>query len=61
LDIPRPYLERSTYISTFSSESDETLAAQQHPQRPESIYYCATGVEMPVFEPRKEMKGETDI
>jgi hypothetical protein len=29
--------------------------------RPEPIYYCATGEEMPAFEPRKEMKGTRDI
>jgi hypothetical protein len=30
--------------------------AQQPAPRPESIYYCAAGVEMPAFEPRKEQK-----
>ena len=35
--------------------------AQQHTPRPETIYYCATGVEMPAFEPCKEMKSQTDI
>ena len=39
----------------------ETLAAQQHAPRPERIYYCATGVEMPAFEPCKEIKGRRDI
>jgi hypothetical protein len=29
--------------------------------RPEPIYYCATGAEMPAFEPCKEMKGQRDI
>jgi hypothetical protein len=29
--------------------------------RPEPIYYCATGEEMPAFEPCKEMKGTRDI
>jgi hypothetical protein len=38
----------------------ETLA-QQRPPRPEPIYYCATGVEFPAFEPCKEMKGTRDI
>jgi hypothetical protein len=39
---------------------NETLAAQRPPQ-PEPIYYCATGDEMPLFEPCKEMKGQRDI
>jgi hypothetical protein len=34
---------------------NEALAKQQTP-RAEPIYYCATGVEMPAFEPCKEMK-----
>jgi hypothetical protein len=38
----------------------ETLA-QQRPPRPEPIYYCATGVEFPAFEPCKEMKSTRDI
>jgi hypothetical protein len=38
----------------------ETLAAQRPPQ-PEPIYYCATGVEFPAFEPCKDMKGQRDI
>ena len=29
--------------------------------RPEPTYYCATGVEMPLYEPCKEMKGQRDI
>jgi hypothetical protein len=29
--------------------------------RPEPIYYCATGAELPAFEPCKEMKGLRDI
>ena len=29
--------------------------------RPEPIYYCATGAEMPAFEPCKEMKDQRDI
>jgi hypothetical protein len=37
---------------------NETLAAQ-HPPHPEPVYYCATGVEMPLFEPCKEMKGQS--
>ena len=40
---------------------NKTPAAQKHPPRPEWIYYCATGVEMPVFEHCKEMKGHRDI
>jgi hypothetical protein len=38
----------------------ETLAAQKSPH-PEPIYYCATGVEMPAFEPCKDMKSTRDI
>jgi hypothetical protein len=29
--------------------------------RPEPIYYCAMGVEMPEFEPCKEMEDQRDI
>ena len=39
---------------------DEAIA-QQHAPRPEPIYYCATRVEMPPFEPCKEMNGQRDI
>jgi hypothetical protein len=39
---------------------NKTLAAQR-PPRPKPIYYCATGVEMPAFEPCKEIKGRRDI
>jgi hypothetical protein len=35
--------------------------AQQHTLRPAPIYYCATGVEMPAFEPCKKVKGQRDI
>jgi hypothetical protein len=35
--------------------------AQQRTPRPEPVYYCATGIEMPMFEPCKEMKGQRDI
>ena len=37
---------------------NETLAAQR-PPHPEQI--CATGDEMPLFEPCKEMKAERNI
>ena len=33
----------------------EALAAQRPPQ-PEPIYYCATGTEMPLYEPCKDRK-----
>jgi hypothetical protein len=39
---------------------NEALAKQYAP-RPEPIYYCATGAEIPAFEPCKEMKGQRDI
>ena len=35
--------------------------AQQHTPRPTPIYYCATGAEMPAFEPCKTVKGQRDI
>jgi hypothetical protein len=35
--------------------------AQQHASRPEEIYYCATGVEMPLYEPCKDRKDQRDI
>jgi len=41
---------------------NETLANRRVPQaRESSIYYCATGDEMPLFEPCKEMKAQRDI
>jgi len=39
---------------------NETLAARR-PSHREPIYYCATGDEMPLFEPCKEMKSQSDI
>jgi hypothetical protein len=39
---------------------NEALAKQQIPH-PDPIYYCATGVEMPAFEPCREMKSQRDI
>jgi hypothetical protein len=39
---------------------NEAIAQQSKP-RPESIYYCATGVEMPLYEPCKERKDQRDI
>ena len=38
----------------------ETLAAQRQPQ-PEPIYYCATGEEIPLYEPCKDRKDQRDI
>jgi hypothetical protein len=35
--------------------------AQQRPPRPEPIYYCATGEEIPLYEPCKERKDQRDI
>jgi hypothetical protein len=35
--------------------------AQQQALRPGPIYYCATGVEMPMYEPCKEMKDQKEI
>jgi hypothetical protein len=35
--------------------------AQQSVPRPEPIYYCATGLEMPSFEPCKERKDQRGI
>jgi hypothetical protein len=29
--------------------------------RPEQIYYCATGEEMPLYEPCKDQKDQRDI
>jgi len=41
---------------------NEALANQHAPQaRESSIYYCATGDEMPLFEPCKERKDQRDI
>jgi hypothetical protein len=39
---------------------NETLAAQ-HASRPESIYYCATGEDLPLYEPCKDRKDQRDI
>jgi hypothetical protein len=35
--------------------------AKQHAPRPQPIYYCATGVEIPLYEPCKEGKDQRDI
>jgi hypothetical protein len=35
--------------------------AQQRSPRPEPLYYCSTGVEIPLFAPCKEMKDQKDI
>jgi hypothetical protein len=34
---------------------------QQKRAHPEPLYYCVTGLEMPVFAPCKEMKGQRNI
>jgi hypothetical protein len=39
---------------------NETLAAQRRPQ-PEPIYYCATGEEIPLYEPCKDGEDQRDI
>jgi hypothetical protein len=39
---------------------NEAIAQQPKP-RPEPIYYCVTGVEMPPYEPCKERKDRRDI
>jgi hypothetical protein len=39
---------------------NESLA-QQQPAHPESLYYCATGLEMPAFAPCKQMKSKRNI
>jgi hypothetical protein len=39
---------------------NETLAAQRQPQ-PEPIYYCATGEEIPLYEPCCDRKDQRDI
>jgi hypothetical protein len=41
---------------------NEWLANQHVPEaRKSSIYYCATGLEIPMHEPCGEMKGQRDI
>jgi hypothetical protein len=39
---------------------NEAIAQPPKP-RPEPIYYCATGEEIPLYEPCKERKGQRDI
>jgi hypothetical protein len=39
---------------------NETTAKSPAP-RPEPIYYCATGEEIPLYEPCKERKDQRDI
>jgi hypothetical protein len=39
---------------------NEALAKQQT-SHPASIYYCSTGVDMPMYEPCKDMKYQRDI
>jgi hypothetical protein len=41
---------------------NEALANHRAPQaRESSIYYCATGEEMPLYEPCKDRKDQRDI
>ena len=41
---------------------NEALANQHVPQaRESSIYYCATGEEIPLYEPCRERKDQRDI
>jgi hypothetical protein len=35
--------------------------AQHKPRQPEPIYYCATGAELPAFEPCRDRKDQRDI
>jgi hypothetical protein len=35
--------------------------AKQHAPRPEPIYYCATGEEIPLYEPCKDRRDERNI
>ena len=35
--------------------------AKPHAPTPEPIYYCATGAELPAFEPCKDRKDERNI
>jgi hypothetical protein len=35
--------------------------AKPHAPRPEPIYYCATGEEMPLYEPCRDRKDQRDI
>jgi hypothetical protein len=37
------------------------VLAAQRPSQPEPIYYCATGEEMPLYEPCKDRKDRRDI
>jgi hypothetical protein len=48
-------------LSRRNSLGDESLVCEQRKPRLEPIYYCATGVEFPAFEPCKDKKDQRDI
>jgi hypothetical protein len=40
---------------------NQALAAQEHERHMDPIYYCATGAELPMYEPCKDRKDERNI
>jgi hypothetical protein len=53
------FIGASAFVVGMAIHSE---AIAQHPApRPEPIYYCATGLELPAFEPCKERKDQRDI
>jgi hypothetical protein len=45
----------------FTGMAIHDARAAQQVQHPTAIYYCSTGVEMPMFEPCKEMKDQRNV
>jgi hypothetical protein len=57
----RKHPRRTQHSIVVGMATHNESFAQQPAPRPEPIYYCATGVEIPLYEPCKEMKGQRDI
>jgi len=47
-------------LATLLTIHNEATAKPPAP-RPEPIYYCATGEEIPLYEPSKDRKDQRDI
>jgi hypothetical protein len=56
---PPPYHQAGKSLLGMAFHIEAT--AQQHAPAPEPIYYCATGQELPAFEPCKDRKDERNI
>jgi hypothetical protein len=53
------FIGAGAFVVGMAIHNEATAKSPAPP--PEPIYYCATGAELPAFEPCKEMKGQRDI